>query len=83
MALQPIDIAMNVLDEFGSALVKSVPRLLSGLLFLTLAWLGIKTVLRVLRGVLDRAYPAEEDMIVDLSVVVIGGLLCSAQCSYC
>lgn len=75
MALHPADMVMNALGEFGSAIVESVPRLLSGLLFLTLAWLGIKVVLAVVRNVLDRAYPAEQDMIVDLSVVVIGGLL--------
>ena len=75
MALQPVDVAMTVLGEFLSALLESVPRLLSGLLFLTLAWIGIKATLAVVRGVLDRAYPAEQDMIVDLSVVVVGGLL--------
>ncbi|MDR5656217.1 mechanosensitive ion channel [Halodesulfurarchaeum sp. HSR-GB] len=65
----------DVLGEFLAALRESLPRLFSGLLFVSLAWVVIKSILGVLRRVLDRAYPAEQDMIVDLAIVIIGGLL--------
>ncbi|MDZ7849838.1 MAG: mechanosensitive ion channel [Halodesulfurarchaeum sp.] len=65
----------DVFGELLGSIVEALPRLLSGLLFLGLAYIGIRVVLSVLRRILDRAYPAEQDMIVDLSVVVIGGLL--------
>jgi small-conductance mechanosensitive channel len=69
------DLVATVFGELVQSIVVATPRLLTGLLFLGLAYLGIKSALAVVRGVLDRAYPADQDMIVDLSIVVIGGLL--------
>ena len=70
-----VDLVRAVFAELLRSVFEAAPRLLSGVLFLGLAYLGIRAVLAVLRRVLDRAYPAEQDMIVDLTVVVVGGLL--------
>ncbi|MFP4530670.1 MAG: mechanosensitive ion channel domain-containing protein [Halodesulfurarchaeum sp.] len=70
-----VELVGAVVGELLGSIVEALPRLLSGLLFLGLASLGITVVLGVLRRVLDRAYPVEQDIIVDLSVVVVGGLL--------
>ncbi|NLV08844.1 mechanosensitive ion channel domain-containing protein [Halomicrobium sp. HM KBTZ05] len=61
-----------ILSEFVDGIVVAVPRLLSGLLFLVLAYLTIKLVLAVVRSVVDRLYRDEEQLIVDLVVTVVG-----------
>ena len=61
-----------ILGEFVDGIVVAVPRLLSGLLFLVLAYLTIKLVLAVVRSVVDRLYRDEEQLIVDLVVTVVG-----------
>ncbi|MFB6086328.1 MAG: mechanosensitive ion channel domain-containing protein [Halodesulfurarchaeum sp.] len=66
---------VGVFAELLRSMLEALPRMLSGLVFLGVAYLGIRMSLSILRGVLDRAYPAEQDMIVDLALVVIGGLL--------
>ena len=65
----------SVFAELLRSVLDALPRLLAGLVFLGVAYLGIKAILVVLHGVLDRAYPADQDMIADLTVVVVGGLL--------
>jgi len=61
-----------ILGEFVDGIVVAVPRLLSGLVFLVLAYLTIKLVLAVVRSVVDRLYRDEEQLIVDLVVTVVG-----------
>lgn len=61
----------TVYSEFVAGLVHAVPKLLSGLLFLILAYIGIKLTLTIVERVLNQAYPEEEDLIVDLSVIVV------------
>jgi small-conductance mechanosensitive channel len=61
----------QVLDQFAADIVAALPRLLSGLLFLVLAYLSIKVILQILRAFFERMYPAREQLIVDLSVTVI------------
>jgi small-conductance mechanosensitive channel len=61
----------EVLDQFIDGILVALPRLLSGLLFLVLAYVTIKVVLRIVRAFFDRMYPANEQLIVDLSVTII------------
>jgi len=61
-----------IVDEFVDGILAAIPRLLSGLLFLVLAYLTIKVVLLVVRSVVGRLYRAEQQLIVDLVVTVIG-----------
>jgi small-conductance mechanosensitive channel len=62
----------EIVSEFVDGIVTAVPRLLSGLLFLVLAYLTIKIVLSVVRSVFGGIYPTEEQLIVDLIVTVVG-----------
>ena len=64
-----------IVDEFVDGIVAAIPRLLSGILFLVLAYLAIKIVLLVVRSVFDRLYPSEQQLIADLIVTVVGVFL--------
>jgi small-conductance mechanosensitive channel len=64
-------LVQSVLEEFLSGLVRAIPRILSGIVFLVLAYVVIRVVLRVTRSVFDRIYPEEQELIVDLSVAVV------------
>lgn len=70
------DISLDsILAEFLIGIVQSVPKLITGALFLILAYIGIKLILSVVRSVVDRAYQESEELIVDLSVTVVGVFL--------
>lgn len=71
-ALPPTDSHESVVTQFVTNVATALPRLLTGMLFLVLAYVGIKITLAVLRRVLDRIYPAEQDLVVDLSIVIVG-----------
>jgi small-conductance mechanosensitive channel len=62
----------SVLQEFLSGVVTALPRLLAGLVFLSVAYVSIRLILAVTQRVLDRLYPPEQDLIVDLLVAVVG-----------
>jgi len=62
----------TVLADFFAGIVSAVPNVLSGILFLVLAYISIKIILTVVRSVLDRVYPEDQELIVDLLVVVVG-----------
>jgi small-conductance mechanosensitive channel len=59
-------------SEFLDGVADAAPRVLTAAVFLTLAYAAIRAVLAVLRAALDRMYPAEQDLVVDLGVAVIG-----------
>jgi small-conductance mechanosensitive channel len=63
------------LDEFLRGIVDAVPEILAGLVFLTLAYVAIRVIQAVLRSVLNRAYPAEQRLIVDFIVIVVSVFL--------
>ena len=65
-------IAGTVLAEFVAGVVGALPRLLSGLVFLTLAYLAIRAARTALRSVLGRLYGDGREAIVDLGVTVVG-----------
>ena len=58
--------------EFLDGLVGAIPHILSGLVFLVGSYLVIKPALTVTRFVLSRLLPAEQKLIVGLSVAVVG-----------
>jgi small-conductance mechanosensitive channel len=62
----------SVTTEFINGIVTAIPNVLSGLLFLVLAYITIKAILAVVRGILSRIYPEGQMLIVDLQVVVVG-----------
>lgn len=57
---------------FIDGLVAAVPRILSAVVFLGVAYLAIKLVLVVIRSILERVYPPEQRLVVDLLVTVVG-----------
>jgi len=61
----------RIIRPFITDIVAVLPRLLSGLVFLTLAYLAIRFVRRVLRSALGRLYADEQELIVDLWVTVV------------
>ena len=60
-----------VSSQFVTNIVAVLPRLLSGLVFLTLAYLLIRLIRRALRSVLNRLYAREQQLIADLVVTVV------------
>lgn len=62
----------SVVNEFVSGVISTIPKLLAGFLFLSLAYVSIKLILTVSRALLDRVYPPGQDLIVDLIVVILG-----------
>lgn len=65
----------RVLVEFLNDIVAAIPKLLSGVVFLTLAFVTIRICTGLLRAVLDRIYTEEEELIVDLGVAIVTLLL--------
>lgn len=62
----------SIFAEFVAGIVDAIPRLLSGIIFLLLAYLIIKLILTVVRSVFGGVYPASQALIVDLIVAVSG-----------
>ncbi|ATW89930.1 mechanosensitive ion channel-like protein [Halohasta litchfieldiae] len=67
----PSNIAERVVSEFLTDILSILPTLISGLVFLTLAYILIRVIRSVLRSTLGRLYSQEEQLIVDLVVTVV------------
>ncbi|MFB6281858.1 MAG: mechanosensitive ion channel family protein [Haloferacaceae archaeon] len=63
--------ARTVVTDFVAGILGALPRLLSALLFLVLAYVAIRVVRLATRSFLDRLYPADQDLVVDLGVTVV------------
>lgn len=76
MSLQTIPAAEPTLEtviiQFINGIISAIPNVLSGILFLILAYFCIKVILAVVRSIFDRIYPENQELIVDLLVVVVG-----------
>lgn len=62
----------SVLEAFLGGIVGSIPKLLSGLLFLVVAYFVITAIKRVVHAVVGRMYPDDQQLVVDLVEVVVG-----------
>ncbi|WP_136688225.1 mechanosensitive ion channel domain-containing protein [Halorhabdus amylolytica] len=71
MLLLLADLIDSTLGSFRADVVATLPRLLSGLVFVSLAYVAITVVTSLLRSVLERVYPAEEQLIVEFFVLVV------------
>ena len=67
-----VDLARRVLTSVQRGLFEALPRLAMGLLFLTVAYVGIRVGLRLVRRGLETLYPDEQGLIVELGVTVAG-----------
>lgn len=65
----------TTISDFVSSTAEAAPKILAALVFVTLAYLTIRVILYVLRGVLDGLYPEEQDLVVDLGVAIAGVFL--------
>jgi small-conductance mechanosensitive channel len=59
------------LSNFVEGLVVAVPRLLSGLIFLTLAYVTVRIVLSVVRRSINRLYVGDRELVGDLIVTLV------------
>jgi small-conductance mechanosensitive channel len=65
----------RILDESIRGILAALPRLLVGVVFLSVAYVAIRLVRSVARSVLSAMYPAEEKLVVDLAVALVGIVL--------
>ncbi|WP_240148859.1 mechanosensitive ion channel family protein [Halorubellus sp. JP-L1] len=70
----PMD-AEAVVREFLAGIVEAIPHVLLGVLFLAVAYVVIRVVLAVVRRVFEGVYPADQQLIVDLWVAIVGVFL--------
>lgn len=63
------------LDQFVRGILDAIPELLAGLVFLVLAYATIGVAQTVLRSVIGRAYPAGQELIVDVLVLIVSVFL--------
>jgi len=70
-----VETVQRALSEFATGIQAAVPKLLTGLVFLGLAYVGIRLLTGVLRRTLDAVYPAEQGLVVDLGVTIASGFL--------
>lgn len=70
-----VDLAIETANELGAGLRTAVPRLVMAIIFLSLAYVVIKVALSVLRRFLRGVYPAEQDLIAQLWVIIAGVFL--------
>ena len=61
--------------EFLDGVVDSLPELVTGVIFLVLAYVVIRAVKRLVRAVLGRTYPSDQRLIPDFGALVVGVLL--------
>lgn len=61
----------TVIAEFVSGVIVALPKVFSGLVFLTLSYVTIRIIRSTLRSVLVRVYPQNQRLIVDLLVTVV------------
>jgi len=61
----------SIIDSFLADVEGAIPRLISGFLFLVIAYIGIKIITTILRAVLGRVYGGEQQLIADLFVLVV------------
>lgn len=73
--LQFDGVVESAVTEFVRGIVGVLPEVVSGLLFVSLAYVGIRVALTVLRAALERVYPTQQELVVELFVTVVGVFL--------
>jgi small-conductance mechanosensitive channel len=65
----------QTIEGIQQGLVDALPKLIMALVFLTVAYVGIRVVLRIVHSALDAVYPEDQDLIVALATTIIGVFL--------
>lgn len=68
----PVRVVERTLTDLAAGVEAAIPRVVAGLVFLTIAYVGIKLVLAVLRRFLERLYDERQALVVQLFVTVVG-----------
>lgn len=69
--MPPISQIVEVaITQFVDGVILAIPKLITGGVFLVLAYISVKVILTLVRTALDHAYPAEQALIADLGVTV-------------
>jgi small-conductance mechanosensitive channel len=68
-------IVESTVNRFVSGVLDAAPSILSALLFLAIAYVVIRLLLMVLRSVLNRVYPDDQQLIANLFVTIAGVFL--------
>jgi small-conductance mechanosensitive channel len=69
------ELVQRTLADIQQGVVDAAPRVIMALVFLTVAYVGIRIALRAVRGALDAVYPDDQDLIVNLATTVVGVFL--------
>ena len=67
--------AAETVGALATGFVDALPRLVSALVFVTVAYVVVRIVLRAVRTILDGMYPEEADLVVNLGVTVVAVFL--------
>ena len=65
-----VETIVRTINEFVAGVQTAAPRLLSGLVFLTIAYAVIRLLTGALRRTLDSVYPENERLVADLGVTI-------------
>jgi small-conductance mechanosensitive channel len=65
-----VDTIVRTINEFAEGLQTAAPRLLSGLVFLTIAYAAIRLLTGALRRTLTSVYPEDQRLVADLGVTI-------------
>jgi small-conductance mechanosensitive channel len=65
----------QVVAETETAITEAIPKLILAAVFLAIAYVGIKLLLRVVRSILDQLYDEENDLVVALLTTIVGVFL--------
>ena len=70
-----VRLVTETITELREALREAIPRLVVAIIFVSVAYVAIKVVLAVFRRFLRGIYPAEQDLIAQLWVTIVGVFL--------
>lgn len=70
-----VRIVDRTLSDLAAGIEAVVPRAVAGLVFIAIAYVGIKLVLAILRRVLERVYDERQGLVVQLFLTVVGVFL--------
>jgi small-conductance mechanosensitive channel len=70
-----VDTIRQTVFEFADGLRQTAPTVLTGLVFLAVAYVGIRVLTGALRRTLDAVYPDDQRLVVDLGVTIVSVFL--------
>lgn len=65
------DLVSETVATFLAGIGEALPKLITGLLFLAIAYVAIRLIRRYLRRVLRRIYPADQRLVADFATLVV------------